>query len=178
MDKDTDRLGNIAGSSAELGFTRLSMTTDELKLFDYLDFDQKQICNVLGWSDKFLNNDSGAKYDNISQFRKQAITDNIIPDLKLFTQAFNSEILPFFKGYENTCLEFHFSEMAEMQQDMAEMIKWIEPSVENGLMSREEARQFLQLSPTENPSMAEYTVPTDIMTIEQSLEDFPTVTND
>ena len=68
--------------------------------------------------------------------------------------------------------------MAEMQQDLSEMIKWIAPSVENGLMSREEARQFLQLSPTENPSMAEYTVPTDIMTIEQSLEDFPTVTND
>ena len=177
MDKDSDRLGNIAGVSAEIGFTRLSMTADELKLFDYLDFDQKQICNVLGWSDKLLNNDSGAKYDNVNQFRKQVVTDNIIPDLKLFTQAFNSDILPFFKGYENTCLEFHFSEMPELQQDMSEMIKWVIPSVKDGLMSREEARQYLQLTPTDNPSMSEFTVVSDIMTLEQSLDDFPSVTN-
>jgi hypothetical protein len=131
----------------------------------------------LGWSDKLLNNDSGAKYDNVNQFRKQVVTDNIIPDLKLFTQAFNSDILPFFKGYENTCLEFHFSEMPELQQDMSEMIKWVIPSVKDGLMSREEARQYLQLTPTDNPSMSEFTVVSDIMTLEQSLDDFPSVTN-
>ena len=175
MDKDTDRLGNIAGVSAEIGFTRLSMTADELKLFDYLDFDQKQICNVLGWSDKLLNNEAGAKYDNVNQFRKQTVTDNIIPDLNLFTQAFNEEILPKFKGYEGTCLEFNFSELAELQQDMSEMIRWIVPSVKDGLMSREEARKYMQLSPTEKTSMSEFTVASDVMTVEQSLEDFPNV---
>ena len=43
MDADPDKLGKIAGVSAEIGFTRLSLTTDELKLFEYLNFDQKQI---------------------------------------------------------------------------------------------------------------------------------------
>ena len=89
-------LSKIAGSSAEIGFTRLSLTSDELKPFDYLKFDTKQICNVLGWSDKLLNSDEGAKYDNIGYARRMAITDNIQPDLKLLANALNTQFLPYF----------------------------------------------------------------------------------
>ena len=172
---DKDKLSQIMGVSAEIGFTRIGMTTDELKLFDYLNFDQKQICNALGWSDKLLNNDAGAKYDNVNSYRKQVVIDNIIPDLNLFTEAFNSDILPSFKGYENTCIVFEYSELPEMQQDMTQMIAWIRPSVEIGLMNREESRSYMKLPSTENESMKEFTVNADIMTLEQSLDDFPNV---
>ena len=172
---DKDKLSQIMGVSAEIGFTRIGMTTDELKLFEYLNFDQKQICNALGWSDKLLNNDSGAKYDNVSEFRKQVVVDNIIPDLNLLTEAFDTDILPNFKGYENTCLKFEYSELPEMQQDLTEMIGWIKPAVETGLINRNEGRRFMKLPVSDNEQMNEITVNTDILTLEQALDDFPSV---
>ena len=175
MDADPDKLGKIAGVSAEIGFTRLSLTTDELKLFDYLNFDQKQICNALGWSDKLLNNDDGAKYDNVKQFRKQVVIDNIIPDLELLATAFNTDILPLFKNYKGTCLYFEYSELPEMQEDMTEMVAWVKPSIETGLISRNEGRVFMNLPMSEDSSMNEITVNADILTLDQALDDFPTV---
>ena len=172
---DKDKLSQIMGVSAEIGFTRIGMTTDELKLFDYLNFDQKQICNALVWSDKLLNNDSCAKYDNVSEFRKHVIVDNIIPDLNLLTEAFDTDILPNFKGYENTCLKFEYSELPEMQQDLTEMIGWIKPAVETGLINRNEGRRFMKLPVSDNEQMNEITVNTDILTLEQALDDFPSV---
>ena len=172
---DKDKLSQIMGVSAEIGFTRIGMTTDELKLFEYLNFDQKQICNALGWSDKLLNNDAGAKYDNVNQFRKQVVVDNIIPDLNLLTEAFDTDILPNFKGYENTCLKFEYSELPEMQQDLTEMIGWIKPAVETGLINRNEGRRFMKLPVSDNEQMNEITVNTDILTLEQALDDFPSV---
>ena len=175
MDSDPGKLGKIAGVSAEIGFTRLSLTTDELKLFDYLSFDQKQICNALGWSDKLLNNDSGAKYDNIRQFRKQVVIDNIIPDLELFAVAFNNDIIPLFKNYKGTCIYFQYSELPEMQEDMAEMVAWVKLAIEAGLISRNEGREFMKMALSEDKSMDEITVNADILTIEQALDDFPSV---
>src|SRR5690606_38987727 len=58
MDKSSDRLAKIAGASAKIGFTRISLTTDELKPFEFLKWDQKVIANLLGWSDLMLNNDA------------------------------------------------------------------------------------------------------------------------
>ena len=56
MDASTENLAKIAAVSQEMGFTRLSLTADEMKPFEYLKYDEKQICNVLGWKDKLLNN--------------------------------------------------------------------------------------------------------------------------
>jgi HK97 family phage portal protein len=175
MDKDPDKLAKIAAVSAEVGFLRLSLTTDELKLFEYLNFDQKQICNALGWSDKLLNNDSAKYGDNIKEHRKQVVIDNIIPDLELFATAFNNDILPLFKNYKGTCLYFEYSELPEMQEDMKKMVDWIIPSVKEGLFSRKVARTFMKLPESDNKLMDEITVSSDILTLEQALDDFPTV---
>ena len=98
MDNDPSRLAKLTGVSAEIGFTRLSLTSDELKPFDYLSFDLKQICNVLGWDDKLMNNDEGAKYDNYTLAAKRVLLNSLMPDLKLLEEAINNEILPRYKG--------------------------------------------------------------------------------
>lgn len=127
MDRSTERLSRIAGSSAEVGFTRISLTTDELKPFDYLSWDRKTICNVLNWPDELINNDGKASLGSTdtNQARKQAITDNILPDLKLLEAALNKEFLPRFKGYENTVIEWDVTELPEMQADIKDMMEWM-----------------------------------------------------
>lgn len=173
MDADGGNLGRIEGASGELAFTKIGLSPDELKLFDFLDLDTKQICNVLGWSDKLLNNDDGSKYDNVSQFRKQVITDTILPDLELLDNAINSEILPRYKKYNGYIIEHDVTELPEMQQDIAKMVEWLKPSLDTGVITRNEYRMALRYRLSDDPNMDLHTVATDILTLEQAVDDFP-----
>jgi HK97 family phage portal protein len=127
MDASPERLSRIAGASGELAFTRISLTTDELKPFDYLKFDQKAICNVLNWPDELLNNDGKASLGSTdtSQARKQAITDNILPDLVLLQDSLNKNFIKKFKGYENAVIEWDIDDLPEMQEDMSKKMEWL-----------------------------------------------------
>jgi HK97 family phage portal protein len=127
MDASPERLSRIAGASGELAFTRISLTTDELKPFEYLKFDTKAICNVLNWPDELLNNDGKATLGNTdtTQARKQAITDNILPDLVLLQDSLNKNFITKFKGYENAVIEWDIDDLPEMQEDMSKKMEWL-----------------------------------------------------
>lgn len=169
MSNDEKDLGRIAGVSTELGFTKLSLTTDELKPFEYLKFNQKTICNVLGWSDALLNNDNGGKYDKQTEERKRVITDTIIPDTKILSNAFTQEILSLFKGYEKTVFGWEYKEIPEMQDDLDSLINWIKNAVDTGLISRNEGRYAMRLEPSEDANMDLFTVKDDIMSLEDAI---------
>ena len=169
MDNSTNRLSNLAGSSKEVVFTRISLTTDELKPFDYLEYDQKAICNVLGWDDKLLNSDDGAKYDNYKLAARRAITSGISPNLRLLEEAFNRELLPRFKGYENTVWCFDESELPEMQEDMKNLTTWLNDSLDRGVISRDEYREAIKYTMLNTPEMQTHTVSMNILSLEEAL---------
>ena len=170
MNKSEEDLAKISGMSGELAFTRISLTTDELKPFDFLSFDQKQICNILGWDDKLLNNDSGAKYDNVESARKRVVTDNIQPDLLKLQEALNSEFLPLFKGYENTVLIYDVSELPEMQQDTKTMVEWATSLLDRGVLNRNEVRDIVTFAKIDDANMEVYTVANDLLTLDEAIE--------
>lgn len=170
MRNSDEVLSHIAGSSSELGFTRISLTTDELKPFDYLDFDRKQICNVLGWDDKLLNNDAGAKYDNVQLAEQRVVVNTILPSLHLLAESLQNQFLPLFKGYENTVFEFDPSQLPEMQQDIGEMVNWLTALVDRGVVNRDEAREQLKIPKLGTRESEAYTVSTDILTLTEAIE--------
>lgn len=143
MDKDPKRLGKIGASSAEIGFQRISLTTDELKPFEYLNWDRKTICNVLNFPDELLNNDGKASLGSTdtNQARKSLITDDIQPDLVLLQDALNKSFIPRFKGYENSVIQWDVTELPEMQQDMK---------------TQAEALNLLPLTPNEKRTVFKY----------------------
>ena len=177
MNDNPEDLAKIAGVSAEIGFTRISLTAAELKPFDYLNFDQKQIANVLGWSDKLLNNDGAATMNNIDNERKRVITDNIHPDLLLLQDALNKKFLPLFKGFENTELVFDISELPEMQQDIKEMATWAVMLLDKGALTRNEVRDILTFAKVDNDDMDEYTVIDNPIKLNESLDDSFSIDN-
>ena len=170
MNNDPADLGRIAGSSAEMGFTRISLTTDELKPFDYLRFDMKQICNALGWSDNLMNNDEGGKHDKQQEERKRVVTDNIVPDLKLLVDALNLSFIPKFKGYENRKLEYDIMELPEMQDDAKELSEIMFEGVRMAVFNRDEARKALNWPQTNVPSMQRFTLSSDVISLEEAIE--------
>lgn len=170
MDANPDRLSKIAGVSAELGFTRISLTTDELKPFDYLKFDQKSICNVLGWSDKLLNNDNSSQYGGtILEFRKQVVTDNIMPDLQLLQSALNDHFLPRFKGYEGTVIEWNYEDLPEMQSNMKDLSVWLNNALDRGVINRDEYRASIRYPKKETLEMQVHTVGLGVQTLDDAI---------
>lgn len=169
MNNSAEDLSRIAGISSELGFTRLSLSADELKPFEYLNYNQKQICNVLGWSDTFLNNDNGGKYDKQLEEKKRVLTNKVIPDIKMMVEPFNKEFLQLFKGYENKELVFEFNDLPELQDDLDTLINWITKAVDTGLMSRNEGRAAMRMMSVEDDNMDTYTVKDDVMTLQDAI---------
>jgi len=170
MDASTEDLGRIQGISAALGFTRISLTTDELKPFDYFSYNMKMVCNVLGWDDKLMNNAEASTYDNLKIAEKRVVSNKIVSDITLFEEAFNSQVLPLFKGYENTVIYWNPSELPEMQQDYNTLVTWIEKAVNTSLINREEGRGMMNFTPSENPNMEIFTVKgNDIMRLEDAI---------
>jgi len=173
MNNNPEDLSKIAGVSAEIGFTRLSLTSDELKPFDYLKFDSEQIHAVLGWAmDDANRGDFGG---TIKEVRKQRITDNILPDLKLLEYALNNEFLPRFKGYENSIIEFDVSELPEMQTDVKELSTWLNTALLNGVITRQEYRLAINYPESENKNLEIFTISSDVLTLEEAVDSSFTV---
>jgi len=88
--------------------------------------------SILGspYFDELLNNDGKASLGSTDtrEAQKQAITNNILPDLVLLQSSLNKEFIPRFKGYENAVIEWDVTELPEMQIEMAEMVKWLNES--------------------------------------------------
>ena len=96
MDNSSAKLSNIAGASAKLGFTRISLTTDELKPFDFLSNDRRTLANCLNWKVELLNEErdgTGFAVDGLIEARKQVMLDNIKPDLDLLASYLNPEFI-------------------------------------------------------------------------------------
>jgi hypothetical protein len=164
MDNNTNRLSNIAGASAKLGFTRISLTTDELKPFDYLSYDRRTLANCLNWNVDLLNeekNGSGFGVDTMNEARKRVITDNIKPDLDLLAEYLNMEFIQKFKGYENTEIDFDISELPEMQTDMKTMAEWVNQVP----LTLNERREVFNYEEIEDEMMNEVYIPTGIVNI-------------
>lgn len=164
MDNSSERLGNIKGASAKIGFTRISLTTDELKPFDFLSYDKRTLCNSLSWKIELLNEErsgSGFAVDGLIEARKQVIIDNIKPDLDLFASYLNPEFIQKFKGYENAEIEFDISELPEMQTDMETMSKWVN-SVPLTLNERREVFNYEEI---DDEMMNEVYIPNNLVNL-------------
>ena len=169
MDTSNSRLSNIAGVSQSIDFTRLSLSTKDLMPFDFLHFDKKQIAACLNWLT--LDSDASDFGGTLKELKKENIVGDILPDLNLFEQAFNNEILPRFKnkGYENTMLVFDASTLPEMQADMATLTTWLSTALLDGTINRNEYRDALNYPIIDNnPDFERYTTKMGIIPLEEA----------
>lgn len=178
MQASEQSLGRIAGASAPLGFTQISVDTDKLQPFEYMKNAQKSICNVLGWSDKLLNNDSGAKYDNLDTAWKQSISNRISPDLKIYEDGLNERYYPLFPDLPEVHLTYDISELPEMQPDMKTLVEWLSTAIDNGAISPREFRVALRYSDLDTPEMNTHFLKQGLVPLEDAIMPDSTVVRD
>jgi len=154
MDDNPDRLSRIAGVSAEMGFTRLSLTTDELQPFEYLKYDKEQLAGVLNWAQ--IDKDASDFGNTMKELKKQRIIDDIMPDLNMLEAVFNENLLPLYKGYENTMLYFDASTLPEMQLDMQVLVKWLSQALSDRTITRNEYRDAMNYPQVEGKGFDDF----------------------
>lgn len=168
MDASDARLAKIAGVSVDVGFLKLSLSSDEMQLFQHLDFDEKQIADCLGWIQ--LSPETSDFGGTFKEIKKQRVIDNIEPDLKLLADALNNYFLPRFKGYENTCIVFDVMELPEMQTDVNEITEWLNNALDRGVIHRNEYREAIRYLASEDDIMNVYTVASDIISLQEAID--------
>ena len=141
----TEDLSRIMGSATALGFTKIGLTTDELKPIEYFSYDLKALCNVFGWDHVLLGYGDNAKYDNMKIAEKRVVKNTIVGDVNLMQDAFNTQFLPKFKEYQNRCIVFKIKELPEMQQDYKTMTEWVCKLKDKGLITGNTALQILNM---------------------------------
>ena len=92
-----------------------------------------------------------------------------MPDAKLLENAFNYQVLSLIKAYKGKCLVFDYKELPEMQDDLETMTKWITSVVDNGIMSRSEARYAMRLPEVADSNLDIFTVKDDIMSLQDAI---------
>ncbi len=167
MDNDPTRLGRIAGVNQAIDFTRLSLSTKDLMPFDFLAFDKKEIASCLNW---LLIDGTVSDYGGtIKEIKKENVVADIMPDLGLFEDAFNTEILPRYKNYKNTMLVFDASTLPEMQADMAILTSWLSTALLDGVLNRNDYREALNYPKIEgNEDFERYTTKMGIVPLEET----------
>lgn len=166
MQADESVLGRIAGASAPIGFTQLSVDTDKMQPFSYSDAAQKHIANCLGWSTLLLNTD--AKYDNLKAVWQIAISNRITPDLKIYEDGLNSYYFPRFKEIKSAEIMHDVSELPEMQGDMKALTEWLATALDNGAISPDEFRMALRYPALGTPEMEQHYLKQGIIPIEDA----------
>lgn len=170
MRSDPGPLGSIAGINIPVDFTRIALTTQELQPFEYQRYFQKKIANALNWSDKLLNNDEGAKYDNLRIAYKEAILNKLMPDLGMLEDALTENLMPDFgREYDGAIWHFDFDQLPEMQENVAELVEWGGKLLDRGVITRNEFRQIIKLERSEMAELDAFTVPMGIMPLEDAL---------
>lgn len=159
-------LGRIAGASAPLGFTQLSVDTDKMQPHTYSDAARNRIANCLGWSKYLLNDD--AKYDNIDIVWQMAISNRITPDLAIYADDLNTYYYPRFKELQNAEVHFDVSELPEMQGDMKLLCDWLATALENAAITPDEFRMALKYPGTGLPEMQKHYIKQGIVPIEEA----------
>ncbi|MNG66060.1 Phage portal protein [compost metagenome] len=148
MERDNAVLNRFKGSSVPIGFTKLSLNTDELQPFEFLKYSATEICNVFGWPTGLLSINGEPKYDNMDIQWRMALSNRIKPDLCILAESLNTQFYPRFRETQNVVKIFDVSEMPEMQQDMSKMSEWLRDALDRGIITPDEYRSALKYPET------------------------------
>ncbi len=128
--------GGLVFANSEVGSIRVGFSPVEMGILESKKILKTDFCAayhipdiIFGWSDQ-------TTYNNLSESRKIAVTDAILPELEQLTDGLNNWLVP---SYDNVkqplnnqkqklVIGFDHEYFAELQEDKNEMIKWLKES--------------------------------------------------
>lgn len=128
--------GGLVFANGELTSIRVGFSPVEMGILENKKILKTDYCAayhipdiIFGWSDQ-------TTYNNLSESRKIAITDAVLPELEQLTDGLNSWLVPSYNSVkqplnnqkQKLVIGFDHEYFPELQEDKLEMIKWLEKS--------------------------------------------------
>lgn len=161
IDKKVSGAGNykqILAASSKLGWLKIGESPVDLGVLDSLAADLRTLCNIFHLNSALFNDPENKTFNNISEARKAAITDAVLPELTAMRDQYNLWLVPgwekadgkkYFIDYDASV----FPELAASMKDLAEWLErawWITPN---------EKREQMDYDKIEDPAFDEPFVP-------------------
>lgn len=124
---DTTNRKQILAASAEMGWLKVGESPVDLGILEALNATLRSLCNIFHVNSAIFNDPENKSYNNISEARKAAITDAVLPELTALRDALNLWLLP---GWEKAdgkkyFIDYDASVFPELQANMKETAEWL-----------------------------------------------------
>ena len=117
----------ILAASSKMGWLKIGESPVDLGVIESLNMDLRTLCNLYHVNSAIFNDPTNKAYNNVSEARKAAITDAVLPELTAMRDAFNLWLVPGWEKADNKryFLDYDASVFPEMQANMAETATWL-----------------------------------------------------
>ena len=139
-----------------VNWTEMGFSPVDLNLLADKKATLRDICSIYGISSILFNDNENSTYNNVSEAKKSAYNDVIMPLVNRFVQELNEWLVPSY-GMDLRIVP-DYSGVSVLQSDKAEQSKWLTEQVNSGQMTRNEARIVQGLDPIESEMMDTPTV--------------------
>lgn len=163
---NADLKGAVASLSGDWGYLNLASTAEAMQKLEVKKFSWQELCFIIGVPYEIF--DPGTTYANKEQAQKGWVSNDIIPDCKEFDDELNRSLLRAFKLEGVAIIASDYSELPEMQQDLAKLAEWLMkvwPLVPN------EVREALGWPKYDDPLFDEPFVPSGVTPLSQLQDD-------
>jgi HK97 family phage portal protein len=107
--------GELPIVGGELGFVKLGLSTADLDVLEALQVTTRQLCSGFGYPAELLNDKEASTYNNVSEARKAALTDAVLPLLRRLRDGINRFVGPGFK--DEVFFDIITDNIPELQDD-------------------------------------------------------------
>lgn len=157
----TDNAGKIAIAQGDWGFTNFGYDTKDLAVEELERLSFQDICRLYRFPGGLLDPDK-MSYNNAREFKREAITMAVVPELQALRDDFNDIIQLYGEGYY---VDYDLSVYPELQANIKETSEimaaswWITPNEKRLAMNLDED--------TEQELLDDYLVPSGLVPISQ-----------
>lgn len=149
-----DANGKIATSGFKMGFVPVGLSPVDLNIIESEKWDMRRLCSVYGVNSQLLNDPENRTYNNVDAAEKQLTTRCALPILNSFRGNFNRKLKKDWGGTPGTIVDYDMTVYTELQEDTAEMMKWLQPLMDNGLPLNR-ALELLNIETLDEPEFNE-----------------------
>ena len=161
--------GKTMVTNADVKWHQMGFSPVDLNLLKDKQATLRDICNIYKVSSILFNDHENSTYNNVSEAKKSAYNDAVIPMVDRYVQELNDWLVP---GYgEGVRIVADYSEIPVLQTDKKQLAERLVMEVQAGMITRAEAREELGKSPIENEAMDVITVPMGVTPINDILFD-------
>ncbi len=111
----------IAMMLGDWKYQQFGFSPADMEVIEQRKITVKKMCNGFGFSDRLLNNDATGSEVSIVAMIKQLYTNAVFPEVHSLRDGLNAKLTPLYGP--NNHIDYDYTDIAELQEDIAAVIK-------------------------------------------------------